>query len=171
MRGGGGSGMWKMTCFNAGLMKKLDTDFSEVYLINPGKKSVKLRDTFMGHGEEADEAWKTYAESIIEIFQTAELTEDTDLPTGFMSCAELSLCWTEETHPFPFLTSSMIEAFHLALSEVNLSIIEVSFTSPFWFTKLGLICSPGLAVSKIFNNFLSLLIPSKRTVANATSCE
>ena len=29
----------------------------------------------------------------------------------------------------------------------------------FWFTKLGLVCSPGLAVSKIFNNFLSLLIP------------
>ena len=30
----------------------------------------------------------------------------------------------------------------------------------FWFTKLGLICSPGLTVSIIFNNFLSLLIPS-----------
>ena len=29
----------------------------------------------------------------------------------------------------------------------------------FWFTKLGLICSPGLTASKIFNNFLSLLIP------------
>ena len=29
----------------------------------------------------------------------------------------------------------------------------------FWFTKLGLVCSPGLAASKIFNNFLSLLIP------------
>ena len=35
----------------------------------------------------------------------------------------------------------------------------VSYKS-FWFTKLGLVCSPGLAVSKIFNNFLSLLIPS-----------
>ena len=34
----------------------------------------------------------------------------------------------------------------------------VSYKS-FWFTKLGLVCSPGLAVSKIFNNFLSLLIP------------
>ena len=39
-------------------------------------------------------------------------------------------------------------------------VLIMIFYESFWFTKLGLVCSPGLAVSKIFNNFLSLLIPS-----------
>ena len=43
--------------------------------------------------------------------------------------------------------------------KMHLTEITAHYES-FWFTKLGLVCSPGLTVSKIFNNFLSLLIPS-----------
>ena len=53
--------------------------------------------------------------------------------------------------------------------------LVIAVTSPIWFTKLGLVCSPGLTAknfdSTIFWVYWYRLILSKRTVANATSCE
>ena len=72
--------------------------------------------------------------------------------TGFQAAAipsaPTTIPYTEDTH-------HVIIALMCTTGHWPLQVLYESF----WFTKLGLICSPGLAVSKIFNNFLSLLIP------------
>ena len=114
-----------LKCFNAKMMQELDSAFVNTYTENMGKKSLVVYNTFLGRGEDSLNVWNGYIESVVEILQRHESMEGSDLPAGFTARVALSLCWTRDGHPFPILTSSVIDVYNHLLTSISLSIKEV----------------------------------------------
>jgi len=137
-----------MASFNASLMKQLDEAFTKVYMLNPGKKNAKVLPTFLGRDEEAKEHWTTYMASVLDILHTHKSSENSNLPAGFTARAVLSLCWMDNIHPFPILTTSVIDAYHMILSDIKLATTEVRVPHSMYHENRDIVSTPRIDLDR-----------------------
>jgi hypothetical protein len=117
-----------LTKLNPVLCRILDGIFRNYFITAPKKGTIVVSSHFMGSNADARKEWASYLSEFLPALRTAQ--SKGQLPIGFTARAALDLHWNpESSQPFPFLTESVVEAFHAILFPVKDSITEVSVTS------------------------------------------